>query len=362
MLVLLLCLSANAMSLDEAVRGAIETSPALDVAAAQVSQAEARVRQADAGLHPTATASAGFFLQNEVEFNIADQISDVLPEQIAELIDPSAVEPIIVQPGHQFAGSVEVTQPLVVVPVWSARKVAREGVVLARDEAGAAEQQVTAIAVQAWYASSQVRVLVEDATRGVELAERLVEKGQALVTHGVAAEDQLLPFERALATARANLAMAQEARITADGVLEQLTGLPGGADAFEVPATAPALDASLAAIDRPDLHAAASRVRAAEAAVALERSHYWPMVALQGGVTYLEPEGRLGWAPRCPCTRVPRVAGCPRPRPARRWLGQGSGRPATGPRWRFGVRTASLPPRWRHWPHARRRHGSRPKR
>ncbi|MBW2255289.1 MAG: TolC family protein [Deltaproteobacteria bacterium] len=294
MLVLLLSLSANAMSLDEAVRGAIETSPVLDVAAAQVSQAEARVRQADAGLHPTATASAGFFLQNEVEFNIAEQMSEVLPEAMAELIDPSAVDPIVVQPGHQFAGSIEVTQPLVVVPVWKARKVAREGVVLAQDEAGAMEQQVTAIAVQAWYASSQVRVLVEDATRGVELAERLVEKGQALVTHGVAAPDQLLPFERALATARANLAMAQEARTTADGVLEQITGLPGGADAFEVPDSAPTLDTSLAAIDRPDLVAAASRVRAAEAAVALERSRYWPVVALQGGVTYLEPEPGFG--------------------------------------------------------------------
>jgi outer membrane protein TolC len=290
MLVLLLCLSANAMSLDEAVRGAIETSPALDVAAAQVALAEARVRQADAGLLPTATASAGFFLQNEVEFNIADQ----LPPEMQQLIDPDAVDPIVVQPGHQFAGSVEVTQPLVVAPVWSARKVAREGVVLAQDEAGAAEQQVTAITVQAWYASSQVRVLVEDATRGAELAERLVEKGQALVTHGVAAPDQLLPFERALATARANLAMAEEARTTTDGVLEQLTGIPGGADAFEVPESAPALDDSIAAIDRPDLRAAASRVRAAEAAVALERSRYWPMVALQGGVTYLEPEPGFG--------------------------------------------------------------------
>jgi len=290
MLVLLLSLSAQAMSLDEAVRGAVETSPALDVAAAQVAQAEARVRQADAGLLPTATASAGFFFQNEVEFNVVEQMADVLPIQI----DPSTVDPIVVQPGHQFAGSVEVVQPLVAVPVWSARKMAREGVVLAKDEAGSTEQQVTALAVQAWYASSQARVLVDDATRGVELAERLVEKGHALVDNGVAAPDQLLPFDRALATARGNLAMVQEARTTADGVLEQVTGIAGGADPFAVPDETPDLGASLAAIDRPDLRAAASRVRAAEAAVAVERSRYWPVVALQGSVTYLEPEPGFG--------------------------------------------------------------------
>jgi len=290
MLWLLVVSMAGAMTLQEAVDGALDTSPTLDVAAAQVAQAEARVREADAALLPTATLSGGAVLQNEIEFSIADQ----LPEQLFTLIDPEDITPMEVQPGFQLQANATVTQPLVVPAVWSARKASREGLSMTRAEADAQRTQVIGLAVEAWHASAQAHALVDDARRGVELAEHLVDKGEAMVEYGVAAPDQILPFRQALASARSTLALVEEAARTADGVLEQVTGQPGPADPPVVPEEVPDLDALLANLDRPDLRAAESRVRAAEASLALTRSTRLPIVAATASATLLEPEPAFG--------------------------------------------------------------------
>lgn len=290
MLLILALLTADAMPLDEAVAGALETSAVSLLSAARVAEATARLDQATAAMGPTASLSAGAVLQNEVLFDLSEQ----LPLDDIPLFDPESMEPVVVQPGAQLTAGVSVTQPVVVPAAWAARRVGREGVALAELQADADAAQVVALAVGAWHASAQAHALVVQAREGVELAERLQERAEAMVEHGVAARDQVLPFRQALASARASLALAESAAVTADGVLGEVTGLSGAADAPELPSELPSVEACLGRIDRPDLRAAAQAVVTAEAAVGLSRSARLPVVAVQGGVTALTPEPGFG--------------------------------------------------------------------
>lgn len=290
-LVLALCTAVPAMTVDEAVAGAVARSPAVALSAARVAEAEARVREASARLLPTVTATGAAVAQNEIEFSFADQLPP-LP-----LLDPAAIEPTVIQPGFQVMGGVEAVQPLLAPTAWSARAAAKDGAALAEADAEAARTAVITAAVSAWHASVQAHALIDDATEALELAERLSELGDAMLEHGVASADEVLPFRRAVATAEGNLAVARAAAETADGVLQQLSGLEGAATPGALDTEVPSIDGLLSQLDRPDLEAAERRADAAESMRAVERSGWYPVVVARAGITAVEPAPDLGTSP-----------------------------------------------------------------
>lgn len=279
---------ASAMTLDSALSAAQERSPANALAEARISEAKARRTEARGHLLPTATLSGAAVLQNEVTFNIADQLPEI------PILDPNDFEPLIVVPGFQLQAAAEVTQPIIAPQGWSAGGAARAGVALANAEKEATLADLRAAVVDAWHRSAEARALVTDAQAGVEQAERLVERAEAMVELGVATEDRILPFRRALASARANLETARAGSAAADGVLAQLTGMEGGADPVGGGQELPELDGMLTGIDRPDLDAARERVEAASAAKRVERTRLMPIVAAKAGVYAVDPAPTLG--------------------------------------------------------------------
>ncbi|MCB9674451.1 MAG: TolC family protein [Alphaproteobacteria bacterium] len=280
--------AAHAMSLEEALSAGEARSPTAELSAARVAEAEARVAEVRGHLLPSATVSAAAVAQREVTVNFADNLPDI------PLIDPSAIEPLVVVPGFQLQTAAEVTQPLVAPQGWAAGTAAREGVALAEAEEASTRVQVRRAVLGAWHASAEAHALVADAQVGVELAQRLLVRGEAMVEIGVASPDQILPFRRAVASAKAGLAMAEAGRETADGILAQLTGLEGGADAAEPPASAPELDGVLSGVKRADLRLSEARVEAAQAARTVEKRAYLPTVAAKGGVYVVTPAPDLG--------------------------------------------------------------------
>jgi outer membrane protein len=288
MLWLALLGSALAMSPQEAIDAAVARAPMVDLSQARVAEAEAQVREARGRLLPTVALSGAVVAQTEIEVNLADKLPAGLP------IDPNSVQPLVVMPQYQVQGGAQVIQPLVVPQAWAGQKAARQGESLAHAQAEADRAQVVSQTVDAWHASAEAHAVLDDAKRAEELAARLLEKGQKLADLGVVAKDDVLPFERADATAKANVAVAQEAVTTADGVLQYLTGLSGSADPIAVPQAIPDLQSELSAIDRPDLRAAAQRTETAGSFVALQRNALFPTLALVGGIAAVDPVPDFG--------------------------------------------------------------------
>jgi len=280
--------SAHAMSLQAAIDAAEQRSAIVEVQSARVHESELRLHEVQGHLLPSATVSAAAMVQNEVSVNIAENLPDI------PLIDTTQISPLVVVPGTQVVGSAEVVQPLIAPQGWAASGAARRGVDLAQAEQRAARVELRRAVVRAWHGSSQARALAADAEIGVQLAERLLERGQAMVELGVASTDQLLPFRGALATAKANLEMARAGSEAADGVLYQLTGLDDGADGAERSTELPELSALLSGLERADLDVAAARVEAAGAAQIVEKRGYLPTLAARGSVVVLDPAPDLG--------------------------------------------------------------------
>jgi len=282
--------TAGAMTLNEALDAAEQRSPVSRLAEDQVSEARTRAIEARGHLLPTATLSGAAVVQNEVAVNLGDQFPD-MPAASLAIFDPTAFEPLVVQPGFQLQGAAELNQPLVAPRAWTAGGAARAGVGLAKAEGDSAKAELRQVVVEAWHRSAEARALVVDAEAGVAQAERLVARGEAMVAHGIATEDRVLPFRSALASANAALAASRAASSSAEGVLAQLTGVQGGADPVAVGdhADLPELADLLSAISRPDLEAARKRVDTASAARKVERTGLMPTVAAKAGLYAMTP-------------------------------------------------------------------------
>ncbi|MBT3221433.1 MAG: TolC family protein [Proteobacteria bacterium] len=279
---------AMAITVQEATDAALSLSPSTDLSVARLSEADARVRGTTAYFLPSVNASAGFLAQNEVTFNISDQLPEI------PLLDPDDFEDMIVAPGTQWQATAQLSQPLVVPQAWAGRKAAIKARDMTHELAEADKVAVLRAVILAFHASAQTHAMLEEARRGEEMARTLLAKGEAMVEHGVAAPDEILPFRRALATTQSNVALAEEATKTADGVLATLTGIEGSADALELPEKLPSLDDLLEELSRPDFQLAQSRIEAAQAMRAVEGSARWPILAANAGLTVLTPEPAFG--------------------------------------------------------------------
>ncbi len=273
---------ALGMTVDEAVDAAVARAPALDASAARIDEARGQLAEVTGRLLPSARLTGAALAQTEITVDLTQQLPLDLPPD-------APIEALLVQPGTQLQGAAEASVPLVAPTGWTGRRAAREGVTLAEVRADADALAVTRRVVEAFHASAQAQAVLADAERAEALAARLLEKGEVLAELGAVAPDEVLPFERAHASARANVARAREGVIAADGVLQRLTGLDGSAEPAPVPGEAPDLDALLATVDRADLRAAEQSVEAARAAISVARSGRWPTVGAQAAVIAVDP-------------------------------------------------------------------------
>lgn len=279
----LLAWSASAMTVDEAVEAAATRAPSLQVSEARVVEAEARLREVRGRLMPNVSVNGALVGQTEIQVDLADKIP--LPVE---------VDPLQVMPGAQVQGGAQLFQPVVAPAAWAGQRSARSGVEVARGLIDADRQRLTQGVVAAFHASAEAHAMLEDAQRAEDLAARLLEKGRVLADLGAVSPDQVLPFERAHATARSNLALARVGVSTADGLLATLTGIAEPAEVGATPTEVPALQDVLARMDRPDLRAASLQADAASSMVGVERAGLYPTVGLQAGLVAMTPAPDFG--------------------------------------------------------------------
>ncbi len=282
-----LVLPCAAMTADEAIEAALARAPALELAEARIEEARGRVREAVGRALPQAAVAGNVVAQTPIDVDITQSLPVPIPGD-------ATVDPLVVVPGQQLQATADVTVPVVLPAAWAAHRAARRGVDLAHTQADVEREALTRRVLEAFYAAAEARAVLGDARRAEALAARLLEKGQTLVELGAAAEDQILPFERAHATARANVARAREGVTAADGVLQMLTGKAEGAELSPVPTEAPSLAEVLQRIDRADLRAASQAIDAASAQIGVARAERLPSVAVQAGVVAVDPAPDLG--------------------------------------------------------------------
>ena len=301
-LLFLLISPALSMTLNEARQAAVARAPLMQVSEARLRESEARVRTATATLLPSARLAGGAAWQNEILFaydTLASSMSSAfqqaledadIPFDIELELDPDSFPETIIQPGFQWVGSLEASQPILAPGAWLYRKAARQGVTLAQAQQELDRYQVESGVIQAWHASARAHALLQDAQRGVERAEKVLQLAQAVVDNGVLPADHIIQAKEAVASARAAHEQAQVGAQAADQILGTLTGLPGPADPVTVPDTLPELQPLLASLGRPDLQVAQARVDAAQALSKATRAPALPVLGVTANVSYLEPE------------------------------------------------------------------------
>ena len=276
---------AGAMTAREAVDAALGRSPAMEVAAARVDEAEARVAEVRSKLLPSASLTGFGLFGPPVEAQIN------LPPKALEITGP--VAPTVIMDTAQFIGVGSLTMPLVSFQGWSAVALSKDAADLARTEAEGDRTKIAKATLDAWHTTYAAQALLSEAQRAKELATRLLEKGQKLSELGAIASQDLIPFKRAIATADAQVAGATAAVEAAHGVLHLLTGLEGSPTEPTLPAAPPDLDELLAQMDRADVRAAEERAGVADARVSMEKKARLPTLGLVAGGVYLEPDPEL---------------------------------------------------------------------
>ena len=278
---------AGAMTSREAVDAAVGRSPAMQVAAARVDEADARVQEVRSKLMPTASLTGFGLFGPPVETEINPPEGVKLPPDIVTLFDK--LPPTTILDTAQFVGVGNLTMPLVSFQGWSGVALSKDAADLARSEAEGEKTKIAKAALEAWHTTYAAQSLLTESQRAKELATRLLEKGQKLSELGAIASQDLIPFKRAIATADAQVAGATAALEAATGVLHFLTGLDGSPTEPTLPAAPPSLDQLLAQMDRPDVRAADERAGVADSRVSMEKKARLPTLGLVAGGVYLAP-------------------------------------------------------------------------
>jgi outer membrane protein TolC len=263
----------------------------MEVAAARVEEAEARVWEVRSKLLPSASVTGFGLFGPPVETEIDAPEGVKLPPDIATLFD--RLPPTVLLDETQFIGVGSLTMPLVSLQGWSAVALSKDAAELARTEAEGERTKIAKAALEAWHTTYAAQALLSEAQRAKELATRLLEKGQKLSELGAIASQDLIPFRRAIATADAQVAGATAALEAAHGVLHLLTGLEGSPNEPTLPAAPPSLDELVAQIDRADVRAAEERAGVADSRVSMEKKARLPTLGLVAGGVYLEPNPEL---------------------------------------------------------------------
>jgi outer membrane protein TolC len=259
------------VTLDEAVRQAVERNPTVAQAATSIARAEAILQQARSFLRP----------------NVEARIDSVT------LDTETAFEAGVIQPRHQLTLGGTVAVPLLALARRSATAQAQDQVEIASRSVDDVRRQVAVAAAQAYLAVINARRQVDVEGRALDNARAHLEYAQRRFEGGVGSRLNMVRAAQAAAgeesrveTARLALRQAQEALgvlVAADGPLDA-TGEP----AFDLPSTISEADWMAA---RPELVVQAARIRAAERVMRDSWKDVSPFAEASFDPRYVTPAG-----------------------------------------------------------------------
>ncbi len=305
---------ALSLTLDDAIALALEHNDQLAIARAQAAAADARLGQARGAFLPRLSASGSYTKLDEAPYMDASQFGDFfspLMEPFMYLVehgylDPSTLEGLSTGGAERiylgdddiYSVGVSVRQPLFTGgALLSAHGAAKHAAAAGRLNADRTEDQVRYDATQAYTALVAARAALDVSERMLEQMKSHLSDVEALhgagmlldsdlMRAGVRMSEMALQHNRAehmVELAQAGLAFVIGADV--ESTIEPADGLEGGSlvQGDLASLTARALS------NRPDLAAAGELVGAADNAVSLARSGYFPQLVLIGNYSWDRP-------------------------------------------------------------------------
>jgi outer membrane protein TolC len=269
----------EAMTLDEAVRRAIERNPTVQQAATGILRSEALLQQTRAVSLPSLNAT------------LTTSVIGPVPEFAGQQIVPRT----------QLNTAVGFAAPLFLPVEWAQRRQAQDQVTVSERAADDARRMVAVATAEAYLAIIGARQVVELNTRARDNARAHFDYAKQRYDAGLGSRLNALRAEQEVSTDEARVEEAMLAVARAQEALGVLVAADGPIDAaaeptFEEPAapaadegTAPGVDPLIAS--RPDVRLVASRVSAAERVVNDSWREYLPSVTSLYSPQILTPAG-----------------------------------------------------------------------
>lgn len=289
----------RSLTLDEAIAAGLGSSPALHASRMKAESSSARAREVAAARLPSLRLGAGY-----------SRLSEVPPFQVTLPISPN---PIVVSQSYfnNWNLRLSVQQPVFTgfrleAGAEAARMAEKSaGLDLAKDRS----ELVFAIKSAYWGLSRALQYEAALAETIGQVREHLKDV-RAFFDQGLLVKNEVLRAELQLSSAELMAIDARNAVEVARTALLNLIGLPvdagielatsaesqaGGVPAAGAPDDGPAaakalLDTALAG--RPELKAAAFRIKASEAGLKAAKSGWYPQVSLAGNYYYMRPNAR----------------------------------------------------------------------
>ena len=273
--------SAGALTLDEAVKRAIQRNPTAEVAAQEILRAEALAKQVRATWLPTLNAN-GTYTRLDADRVLNDRI---------------------VAGANQLSANLQLNVPLIAPRQWVAHARSKENVGVARAAGIDARREVALAAARAYLTVIGQRRVLSSAQRALDTARAHEEFASTRFQGGVGnrldavrASQERATAEVRVKTQLVSLARAQEA-------LGVVVGEEGALDAAEDPALGapPSIESALgeAAARRADIAAQRDRVEVARKAVRDSWVDYLPVLSAVAQPFYQDPptltQPRTGW-------------------------------------------------------------------
>lgn len=277
----------DVLTLDQAIRIAVEQNLTLSAADARLDAAAAEVDVARAGRLPRVRAEASVQRTDNPTLVFSNKLGQRVFDEADFAVD-SLNQP---DPYTNWQGRLTVEQPL-----WTGGRLAH-GVAAAEAGLGAAEagregtrQQVVHASVEAWTGAVVARQRVKLAEASLTTAEANLRIVSDLREAGLVVASDPLQAEVRVAEVREMLALAEADAASAEAGLRMILGGWGGD--LRLPETLPELaDEAVGSVDalrteaesaRPALQAANKARDAADELSRLERATRWPEVGLHG--------------------------------------------------------------------------------
>jgi outer membrane protein TolC len=275
------------LTLAEAVKTALDKHPSIQAATAQVAAASARIEQARSGYWPKLNYQESFARSNNPVFVFSSLLTQhqfgIENFEIGRLNRPDFL--------NNFQSLLSVEQTVFDAgQTRSQTRSAELGKSIAGEQQRAAEMNVIAGVVRAYYGAALAAEALKAAEDAVRSAEADLERAQAVRAAGMATDADVLSI-------RVHLAAMQEQRIrrsyeldVARAALNEALGLP--LDTRHQLATTleplPGVSEPLAdyekraAAHRPELRQAQLAAELAETRASAARAAYWPQVSVRG--------------------------------------------------------------------------------
>ncbi len=283
---------AQALTLEEVLEAAEANNLQLAMAEEQAVQVSTLRGQAWSALAPRVVLS-GSWTRNE--YPIEFDSTQMIPEEFAEMVDTSEMEPTVIQAQQYWSGNASVVQPLFSGEALPTLKGTYALARAAEYDADMARLQVRAGAAQAFYGLASTREAVRLAEASVVNAKNQLELAERQVTAGVAPERAAIQARLGVSVAERQVAMTREQVAQAAWSFTRLTGLapPEVLELPDLPIVPATFEEALelALQNRPDLRAATERSTVAQLQRAVEIGSFLPDLNARFTYNYTQNTG-----------------------------------------------------------------------